>query len=143
VEALSKDFLEHGAKAIETCRETKPEVYLMVICKVMPKELNVKTDGPEAFVRIWNAISSGLPANPDRDDRISCRSRLRLGEPGGPLMSPYKMEWRAEDRPAREPQCRCTRPRTPAHADRNGRAAPLLEEPWPAARTARPIYRRW
>jgi hypothetical protein len=78
VEALYKDFAEHGAKAIERCRETKPEVYLMVICKVMPKELNVKTDGHEAFVRIWNAISRGLRQNDlarDDEDRD-------LGEPG-------------------------------------------------------------
>src|SRR5262245_65856854 len=68
VEALCKDFLEHGAKAIVACRETKPEVYLTVISKVMPKELNLKTDGLEAFIKIWKAISSGLPVDPAGDE---------------------------------------------------------------------------
>ena len=68
VEALYKDFVEHGAKAIVTCRETKPDAYLMIICKVMPKELNLKNDGQEAFIKILEAISNGLPANPDRED---------------------------------------------------------------------------
>jgi len=68
VECLYKDFVEHGSKAIVTCRETKPDVYLMVICKVMPKELNLKNDGQEAFIKIWEAISSGLIAGPDFDD---------------------------------------------------------------------------
>ena len=70
VEALYKDFVEHGAKAIETCRETKPEVYLTVISKIIPKELNLnKSDGLEAFIKIWEAISNGLPENDlARDD---------------------------------------------------------------------------
>ena len=59
VEALLKDFDEHGAGAIVACRETKPEVYLMVVSKVIPSDLNLKTDGLEAFIKVWEAISIG------------------------------------------------------------------------------------
>jgi hypothetical protein len=68
VEALYKDFVVHGAKAIVTCRETKPDVYPMVVSKIVPKELNLKTDGQEAFIKICESISSGLFANPDPED---------------------------------------------------------------------------
>jgi hypothetical protein len=51
VEALYKDFVEHGAKAIVACRETKPEVYLMVS----------RAGRHAAFIKLWEVISSGTP----------------------------------------------------------------------------------
>jgi hypothetical protein len=60
VDALHEDFIEHGAKAIVACREAKPEVYLQVIAKIVPKELNIKGDGLAAFVKLWDAISNGM-----------------------------------------------------------------------------------
>jgi hypothetical protein len=68
VEALYRDFVEHGAKAIEICRETKPDVYLTVISKIIPKEHNLNKSDGQAFIKIWNAISRGLLANPDPKD---------------------------------------------------------------------------
>jgi hypothetical protein len=60
VEALHEDFLTHGPAAIIACREAKPEVYLQVIAKIVPKELNIKGDGLAAFVKLWDAISNGM-----------------------------------------------------------------------------------
>src|SRR5262245_56676891 len=60
VEALYKDFAEHGAEAIVACRETKPEVYLTVISKVIPKEVNVQVNASYAFLKIWETIANGL-----------------------------------------------------------------------------------
>lgn len=60
VEALHKDFLEHGVNAIVACREQKPEVYLQVISRILPKELNVAGDGLAAFIKVWEAISNGM-----------------------------------------------------------------------------------
>ena len=58
VEALLKDFEKHGASAIEACRVEKPEAYLAVISRVLPKEVNLKSDGSEAFVKMWEAIAN-------------------------------------------------------------------------------------
>jgi hypothetical protein len=33
------------------CRETKPKVYLTVISKIMPKEINVQANASDAFLR--------------------------------------------------------------------------------------------
>jgi Family of unknown function (DUF5681) len=60
VEALLKDFCQHGASAIEACRVEKPEAYLTVISRVLPKDVNLKSDASEAFVKIWEAIANGL-----------------------------------------------------------------------------------
>jgi len=44
VAALYEDFRSGGIQAIQSCRETKPEVYLSVIAKVLPKQVDVKSD---------------------------------------------------------------------------------------------------
>jgi hypothetical protein len=44
VEALFKDFKEGGVNAIRACRTEKPDVYLNVIAKVLPKQVDVKAD---------------------------------------------------------------------------------------------------
>jgi hypothetical protein len=66
--AMSGVLDEHGAAAIVAWRETKPDVYLMVVSKVIPRELNLKSDGLEAFVKVWEAISNGA-VEPLRDDQ--------------------------------------------------------------------------
>lgn len=38
LEAMQKDFEEHGASAIVATRETKPEVYVRVIAGLLPTE---------------------------------------------------------------------------------------------------------
>jgi hypothetical protein len=47
-------------KAIVACRETKPKVYLTVISKIMPKEINVQANASDAFLKIWETIANGL-----------------------------------------------------------------------------------
>lgn len=60
VEALCEDFIKNGASAIQACREQKPETYLTVIAKVLPKEVNVQANASEAFLKIWERIADGL-----------------------------------------------------------------------------------
>ena len=60
VEALYTDFLTNGMAAIEACRATKPDAYLTAISRVIPKELNVKGDGLNAFLKLWDVISNGM-----------------------------------------------------------------------------------
>ena len=60
VQALYEDFQEHGANAIMACREQKPEAYLTAISRIVPKDINFKGDGAAAFVKILEAISSGM-----------------------------------------------------------------------------------
>lgn len=40
--ALAKDFDDHGAAAIKECRETKPEAYIKAIAALCPKEVEIK-----------------------------------------------------------------------------------------------------
>lgn len=61
VDALLRDFEAHGVSTIVACREQKPDVYLTCIAKCLPKEVNLKADGSEAFLKIWEAIAKGLP----------------------------------------------------------------------------------
>jgi|JI10StandDraft_1071094.scaffolds.fasta_scaffold67587_3 hypothetical protein len=44
VKALYEDFKSGGVEAIRKCREDKPDVYLGVIAKVVPKQVDVKAD---------------------------------------------------------------------------------------------------
>lgn len=39
---LAEDFELHGKKAIQECRETKPDVYVKAIAALCPKEVEVK-----------------------------------------------------------------------------------------------------
>ena len=44
LQALYKDFKDGGVAAISACRLEKPDVYLNVIAKVLPKQIDVKGD---------------------------------------------------------------------------------------------------
>jgi hypothetical protein len=44
VDALYEDFKEGGVEAIRACRTEKPDVYLNVVAKVIPKQVDVKAD---------------------------------------------------------------------------------------------------
>lgn len=44
VDALYEDFKTGGVEAIRACREDKPDVYLNVIAKVIPKQVDVTAD---------------------------------------------------------------------------------------------------
>lgn len=39
---LAEDFQEHGKKAIQECREKKPDVYIKAIAALCPKEIEHK-----------------------------------------------------------------------------------------------------
>ena len=44
LEALTRDFVEHGRQAIVACREEKPTEYVKVVASLLPKELLVRKD---------------------------------------------------------------------------------------------------
>lgn len=44
LKALCDDFKTGGVEAIKKCREEKPDVYLNVIAKVLPKQVDVTAD---------------------------------------------------------------------------------------------------
>ncbi len=44
LEALYRDFKEGGVAAIRACRTEKPDVYLNVIAKVVPKQVDLNAD---------------------------------------------------------------------------------------------------
>lgn len=44
VNALYEDFKTGGVEAIRKCREDKPDVYLNVIAKVVPKQVDLNAD---------------------------------------------------------------------------------------------------
>lgn len=54
VECLYKDFKDNGADAIRKCREEKPDVYLNVIAKVVPKQ--VELDATDAAVDLAKGL---------------------------------------------------------------------------------------
>lgn len=41
--ALAKDFQEHGEDAIRLCREENPAAYVKVLAALLPKEIEVKS----------------------------------------------------------------------------------------------------
>lgn len=54
VECLYRDFKDHGADAVRKCREEKPDVYLNVIAKVVPKQ--VELDATDAAVDLAKGL---------------------------------------------------------------------------------------
>lgn len=67
IEAMHKDFNEHGADVIERVRVEKPDQYLKVIASILPKELHV-TDATlgdmtdEQLIEYAVAVRSALAA---------------------------------------------------------------------------------
>ena len=43
-EQMMADWLKNGADVIEKVRETKPEVYLQIISRMLPQSIEVETD---------------------------------------------------------------------------------------------------
>ncbi len=61
---LQEDFRQHGAKAVETVRETKPADYLKVIASVLPKAIQVNAGAlaeinDNDIARILEAVRTG------------------------------------------------------------------------------------
>lgn len=61
VAALCDDFEEHGVEAIIAVREERPDVYLQIVSKIIPKDLNVNVGGA-AFDKMWAAVNAGTLA---------------------------------------------------------------------------------
>lgn len=57
--ALCADFKAGGVEAIRKCREERPDIYLNVIAKVLPKQVDVTADDTVAD------LASGLHAVAD------------------------------------------------------------------------------
>lgn len=56
VTALYKDFKEGGTDAIVKCRTDRPDVYLNVIAKILPKQIDVK--GDQAIADLADGLSA-------------------------------------------------------------------------------------
>ena len=66
VECLYRDFKDHGAAAVSRCREEKPDVYLNVIAKVVPKQVELDaTDAAVDFAKGLHAVAEFLEAFAD------------------------------------------------------------------------------
>lgn len=63
LEAMQKDFAEHGETVIQTVRVERPHEYLKVIASLLPKDVNLNHDISDAFVKLWQAVSDGALAN--------------------------------------------------------------------------------
>lgn len=61
VRALYEDFKDNGADAVRKCREEKPDVYLNVIAKVVPKQVDLNADPAVAeFAKGLHAVAEFL-----------------------------------------------------------------------------------
>lgn len=61
VSALCEDFKDNGADAIRRCRADKPDVYLNVIAKVVPKQVELDaTDAAVDFAKGLHAVAEFL-----------------------------------------------------------------------------------
>src|SRR5262249_51837044 len=46
------DWCEHGASAIKTVRETRPEVYMKVVASLLPRQVQAEVTGPTHEERV-------------------------------------------------------------------------------------------
>lgn len=73
--AVSEDFAEHGKAAIVKCREETPAVYIKVIASLMPKEIDLESGRPLAYLS-----DEELIAIMDRIQENIKREEARLAE---------------------------------------------------------------
>ena len=59
------DWCEHGAAAIQTVRETRPDVYVKVVASLLPRQVQAEVTGPthEDRVADWR-LSDGARVRP-------------------------------------------------------------------------------
>ncbi len=62
IQALADDFDKHGKAAIVTVREQDPAKYLDVVCKLVPKDVDLNVNANDAFVKLWEMVASGTLA---------------------------------------------------------------------------------
>ena len=56
LEAMHKDFIEHGPSVVEVVRIEKPDQYLKVIASILPKELEPSADLLDAISTITRTV---------------------------------------------------------------------------------------
>jgi hypothetical protein len=60
--AVAEDFEKHGKEALKTVREEDPSTYLRVVAQIIPKESELTVKADDAFVNLWQKVSSGALA---------------------------------------------------------------------------------
>lgn len=75
IAALHDDFQDHGVKAIQEVRETRPHEYLKVVASILPKQLEIKEsafDGisDEQLAAIVAAAASALGVVEDGESGV-------------------------------------------------------------------------
>ena len=48
------DWCEHGAVALQTVRETRPDVYVKVVASLLPRQVQAEVSGPTHEDRVAN-----------------------------------------------------------------------------------------
>jgi hypothetical protein len=61
--AVAEDFEKHGRAALSKVREEDPSTYLRVVAQIIPKETDLTVKGDDAFVALWQKVSSGALAD--------------------------------------------------------------------------------
>lgn len=77
--ALAKDFQEHGEDAIRMCREENPAAYVKVLAALLPKEIEIKRPledfEDDELIAAVGALQSFLAA---REDEAGAGSAEKL-----------------------------------------------------------------
>jgi hypothetical protein len=60
--AICADFEKHGVAVVQQVRKEKPVAYLEMVAALVPKNVDLKHSGDEAFLSIMKAISAGKAA---------------------------------------------------------------------------------
>ena len=50
------DWCEHGAAAIQTVRQTRPDVYVKVVASLLPRQVQAKVTGPTHEERVAELV---------------------------------------------------------------------------------------
>ena len=50
------DWCEHGAAAIKTVRETRPDVYVKVVASLLPRQVQAEVTGPTHEERVADLV---------------------------------------------------------------------------------------
>ena len=79
------DWCEHGAAAIKTLRETRPDVYVKVLASLLPRQVQAEVTGPTHEERVAELVErlAELDATQASLVRPAARRTGRLGNAGG------------------------------------------------------------
>ena len=79
------DWCEHGAVAIQTLRETRPDAYVKVLASLLPRQVEAEVTGPTHEERVAELVErlAELDATQASLVRPAARRTGRLGNAGG------------------------------------------------------------